>query len=132
MSPRMMEIIINENNSWSHIVLLSAAINPPIDYLSKEIWIESYSSKLKESKWFYTWDIVPLWWKKEKVFRDDCIKLSKYSNVELYTDNKDDINLMKFLNENNSLFYVHILPYKNTKYREKVLELYNIKHEIMG
>ncbi len=129
--PHMKNIINTEKKLWSHMILLSASINPPIDYLSEKLWIRSYSSKLEEEKWIYTWKVSPLRWKKERIFINNHIKLSEFSTIELYTDNIDDVWLIKYLKRNSLWLYVHILPYENKRYWEKFFKLYDIKHDMM-
>lgn len=131
---KSMDDIIKTQKNNNKIILLSASINPPIDYLKSIYWIEWFSSILEVKDWFYTWRInMPLWWEKEKIFSKKIFNLDKYEKTELYTDNFDDTSLIKFLDTNSKLTIVHIVltsgNWKN--YRNKFFNSYKIEHEFI-
>lgn len=124
---------IVKNSRWSKVIFLSAAINPPIDFLKKKFWIDGFSSVLEEKSWIFTWKFVRnLWWQKESIFINNEIPLKTYEHIELYTDNIDDCNLILYLNKETKYLKVNIIPYKNIKYRRKFLNSFNINYEFIS
>jgi len=124
--------IIEDNRINNKIILLSAAVNPPIDFLKKKLNLEWYSSKLVEKKWIYNWKFqISLRWKKELIFQKWIFKINWYESIRLYTDNKDDINLMLYLKNQCTNFKSMIIPYKNKDYWEKILPKNDINYEFI-
>lgn len=124
--------IINHEKKLSKVILLSSSINPPIDFLKEKFWIEWFSSTLEEKDGKYTWRVLQsLWWKKELLFKEWKINLDKYKKIELYTDNLDDVWLIKFLNAYWD-FFVYIIIHHNRKYWNKFFSINNINHEFIG
>lgn len=122
--------VIDNNKKENKIILLSAAINPPIDFLKKKLNIEWFSSKLEERQWIYNWNFeISLWWKKELIFQKWIFIINWYKSITLYTDNKDDINLMLYLKKQCSNFKSIIIPYQNKDYWENILSKNNINYE---
>ena len=114
--PHMLKII-NKSLKSSKIIMLSASINPPIDFLKEKFWIEGFSSILQEKNWKYTWKVLqPLWWNKEKIFMENNLNLENYNKIDFYTDNHDDINLIKYLYKKNRNLKIWIMSYWNKKY----------------
>lgn len=129
--PHMLELINREKTS-SKIIFLSSSINPPIDFLQDKFWISSFSSKLEEKDWKYTWKILkPLWWKKEIIFDEWMIDLKEYGKIDFYTDNINDSWLIKYLNIHHKQFKVYIVPYDNKKYWNKYFSNNNINYEFV-
>lgn len=114
--PNMFDLIKSEKNR-SKVILLSASINQPIDFLKSKFWIEWFSSVLEEKNGIYTWNVEePLRWNKESIFEKWYLKLSNYSWITFYTDNLDDIWLIRYLNNHNKNVNICIVPYRNKKY----------------
>ena len=130
--PHMLEII-NKEKSKAKIILLSASINQPIDYLKDKFQIEWFSSILEEKDGFYTWRVQQsLWWNKEQIFKKWKVNLNNYWSVDLYTDNIDDCWLIKYLNDHCKCVIIHIIPYKNKRYWNKFFTVNKINYEFMG
>lgn len=124
--------IINHEKKASRIILLSSSINPPIDFLKEELWIEWFSSILEEKNGIYTWKVLQsLWWKKEEVFKNKYFDLNKYQKIEFYTDNHDDINLIKYLYKQNDNLKIYIMSYWNKKYWDDFFYINKINYEFM-
>jgi len=124
--------IINKEKSTSKIILLSSSINPPIDFLKQKFWIEWFSSRLEEKNWKYTWKVSqPLWWKKEIIFEKKLFNLNKYQQINFYTDNHDDTNLIKYLYRQNKNLKIYIRLYWNKKYWDKFFTINKINYEFM-
>lgn len=120
------------NNKDNDIVLLSAAINPPVDFLKNKFNINWFSSILEEKDWIYTWKIInPLRWKKETIFRNRKLDIGSYKYVDLITDNIDDINLIEYLNKGTKNFKAYIKPYKNNSFRIKYFNSNHINYEFI-
>ena len=124
--------IINHEKKTSKIILLSSSINPPIDFLKEKFWIEWFSSKLEEKDWKYTWKVLtPLWWKKETVFEKIMFDLKEYRKIDFYTDNHDDYNLIKYLNQQNNNLKIYIKSYWNKKYWIRFFSNNRINYEFV-
>lgn len=129
--PDMLKIINNEKKSFK-VILLSSSINPPIDFLKKKLWIEWFSSTLEEKDGKYTWKILqPLWWKKEIVFEKQLFNLKDYREINYYTDNHNDTNLIKYLKEKNNNLKIYIKSYWNKKYWDNFFSNNKIKYEYL-
>ncbi len=129
--PNILEIINHEKKS-SKIILLSSSINPPIDFLKDKFWIEWFSSILEEKDWKYTWEVLqPLWWKKEIIFKNKLFELKKYNQIDFYTDNHDDINLIKYLSKKNRNLKIFIMSYRDKKYWNNYFTSNKISYEFM-
>lgn len=129
--PNMLDVISKER--WkSKIILLSASINQPIDYLKNKFQLEWYSSILEEKNGLYTWRVIQsLWWNKESIFEKWKINLNKYSQIDFYTDNWNDVWLIKYLGNHHSCVFIHIIPYKNKRYWNKFFSINKINYEFM-
>lgn len=129
--PNMLTII-NRERKTSKIILLSSSINQPIDYLKYKFGIDWFSSKLEEKNWKYTWKILlPLWWRKETIFEKNYFSLIWYKEINYYTDNHDDINLIKYFNRKNNNLKIYIRSYWNKKYWNNFFSINWIKHEYL-
>ncbi len=108
------------------VILLSASINPPINLLANKYKINAFSSLLEQHNNVYTWDLLlDLLGKKEIIFEKWMIDLEQYTTIELYTDNKDDINLINFLYDTRKKVSVKIIPYNNLNYWQESLSIFN-------
>lgn len=124
--------IINKEKRTSKVIFLSSSINPPIDFLERKFKVDSFSSKLEEKNWIYTWKVLePLWWRKQTIFEEWKIDLNTYEEIEFYTDNIDDSWLIKYLSNHHCNVNIFIVPYKNKKYWNKFFSTNKIHHEFM-
>jgi phosphoserine phosphatase len=112
--------------------LLSASINPPIDYLKERYNLKWFSSLLEEKDWEYTGNLIMwLWGEKEKVFKEKLLNIEKYAEIEFYTDNKDDISLMNYFLAQNKKLKIYVIPYNNKKYWKDYFSKSKIKYEFV-
>lgn len=127
--PDMFDLIESEKNK-SKVILLSASINQPIDFLKNKFWVEWFSSVLEEKNGIYTWNVTEsLRWKKESIFERWYFKIDEYQWIIFYTDNLDDVWLIKYLNDHNKDVHICIVPYKNKKYRNNFFTINKYKYE---
>lgn len=128
---KILDKIIEHNNKWEKVVLVSASINPPVDMLWNYLWIDYYSSILEEKNWIYTWKIKnDLLWNKESLLISKELDINKYETVVFYTDNLSDIWFIKSIQNlsKNSKFYIVLKPEKLKNKRLKLLNSNNIKN----
>lgn len=124
--------IINKEKRTSKVIFLSSSINPPIDFLERKFKVDSFSSKLEEKNWIYTWKVLePLWWRKEIVFKNKKFDLKNYEEIKFYTDNLDDINLIRYFSKNNKDLKIYIRSYWDKKYWDDFLNINKIKYEYL-
>lgn len=94
------KIIKNKN-----IYLVSASIDPPISQLGKILNVKGvYASKLIFKKSVSTGEFSDITGKKDK-FISKILKKSKNRVIHFYTDNKEDINILKFCNKFYAICY---------------------------
>ena len=124
--------LINSEKKKSKVILLSASINQPIDYLKNKFWIEWFSSILEEKAWIYTWKVIQsLRWNKESIFIEWKFSLNNYDSICFYTDNLDDVWLINYLNNHHKDINICIIPYKNKKYWKRFFNSNNINYEFL-
>ena len=124
--------IINHEKKSSKIILLSSSINPPIDFLKNKLCIEWFSSILEEKDWKYTWEVLqPLRWKKEIIFENKMFELKKYDQIDLYTDNHDDVNLIKYFSKQTDNLKIYIMSHWDKKYWNNFFIFNKISYEFM-
>jgi len=121
---KILDKIIKYKESWDDVFLVSASINPPIEILWNNLWLNYFSSQLEEKKWIYTWKMdEDLLWKKEKLIETKLLNVEKYDYVVFYTDDFTDIWFIKIIQEKskNSKFYLIIRKKSWKKRRVKLL-----------
>lgn len=96
--------------SGDMVILLSASIHPPIELLARHLWITSYSSQLATKNGIYTGEVhKDLLGKKESIFKEASINIKDFSEIVLYTDNIEDISLIKYMQEHSLKSKFHII-----------------------
>lgn len=124
--------LILDNRKYDTI-LLSASINPPIDYLKEKYHLKWFSSQLEEQNWIYTGKLLrSLRGEKEKIFQEGLFTLESYKEVDFYTDNQDDTPLINYLNKLGKDLKVYIIPYNNKWYRKDYFNLTKIAYEFIS
>ena len=125
-----MKNILKNRIKDSKCIFLSASINQPIDFLKNKFWLEWFSSVLETRNGIYTWKTnISLRWNKEYVFQSWLFNLWDFDNTIYYTDNIDDVWVIKYLNDNSKIFTVNIIPYSNKIFWENFFSTNEIRHE---
>jgi len=121
-----------DKNKYNDTYLLSASINPPIDFLKKDLNINGFSSVLWINNWKYNWKLdFDLLGKKENIFKEKLIEINLYDEIHFFTDNTEDISIINYFIKNNKKIYAHIVIYNNKYYWKKYFKNNNIKHEFI-
>jgi phosphoserine phosphatase len=121
-----------EEKEKSDVLLLSASINPPIDGLKEKYQLSGFSSLLEEKNGVYTGrTTLALRGAKEQIFEKQLFDLAPYEEIEFYTDNRDDIGLMEYLQSKGKKLKIYIIPYHNRNYRTTYFTSHPINYEFM-